>query len=110
MMGKTRLDLDAELRKILAEQYGDNKVYIYFQPPSGDRLKYPCITYYRNSTEDDKADNRRYLSHTRYTINWIGETPSGPLIDKILDTFQFCTHDNTYVSNGLNHDVFTIYY
>lgn len=109
-MGKTRLELDAELRKILSDQYGDNCIHIYFQPPSGDRVKYPCIIYYRNSTEVDKADNRRYMSSTRYTINWIGETPSGPLIDKILDTFQFCTHDSSYVADGLNHDVFTIYY
>lgn len=109
-MGKSRLELDAELRNILADTYGDRGVNIYFQPPSGDRLKYPCITYYRNSTNDDKADNKRYMSSTRYTINWIGDTPSGPLIDKMLDNFKFCVHDNTYVSNGLNHDVFTIYY
>ena len=109
-MGKTRLDLDAELRKILSDLYGNSGVNIYFQPPSGDRIKYPCIIYYRNSTEVDKADNRRYMSHTRYTVNWIGPTPSGPLIDKMLDNFQFCNHDNTYVSEGLNHDTFTIYY
>lgn len=109
-MGKTRLELDAELRKILSDTYGDRCVNIYFQPPSGSMLKYPCITYYRNNTGDEKADNRRYITHTRYTINWIGETPSGPLIEKILDSFKFCTHDNTYVMNGLNHDVFTIYY
>lgn len=109
-MGKTRLDLDAELRKILSDLYGNSGVNIYFQPPSGDRIKYPCIIYYRNSTDVDKADNRRYMSHTRYTVNWIGSTPSGPLIDKMLDSFQFCNHDNTYVSEGLNHDTFTIYY
>ena len=109
-MGKSRLELDAELRQILADKYGDSKTYIYFQPPSGDRIKYPCITYYRNDTNVDKADNRRYKSFTRYTVNWIGETPSGPLIDKMLDHFAYCTHENSYVSNGLNHDVFTIYY
>lgn len=109
-MGKTRLELDAELREVLSDQYGPNSIHLYFQPPSGSKMKYDCIVYSRNNTGVDKADNRRYKSYTRYTVTWIGLTPSGPIIDKMLDKFRYCTHDNSYVIDGLNHDVFTIYY
>lgn len=109
-MGKTRLELDAELRELLSDEYGPNGVNLYFQQPSGDRMKYPCIVYSRNNTGVDRADNRRYRSFTRYTLTWMGTSPSGPLIDKLLDRFKYCSHDNTYAINGLNHDVFTIYY
>ena len=40
---EARLKLDALLRKVLREATG--KENLYFQPPAGYKLKYPCIVY-----------------------------------------------------------------
>lgn len=101
-MGR-RLELQAILENILESNN------VYFQPPATVKLSYPCILYERTSSDTKFADNRQYLFKHRYKITYIDRSPDN---DKImaLSELPLCVYDRFYVSDGLNHDVFNIYY
>ena len=99
---KSRLEL-SEILHTLADN-------VYFQPTTGTKIKYPCIIYERSSGLNIPADNRSYLFTKSYTITVIDKNPDSEIPDKIIDTFQMCTFDRHFVSDGLNHDVFTVFF
>jgi hypothetical protein len=99
-MGR-RLDLHALLLTI-----ADN---VYFQPPTGTQLQYPCITYQRYNGVSIFADNAPY-KHTRgYQVIVIDPDPDGIINDKV-EMLPMCRRNRFFVVGNLNHDVFNLYY
>lgn len=102
---RSRLDFHKELVKVL----GSNQVY--FQPPESVRMRYPCIVYERDNVDTDPADDMKYLKHVRYEVMYISKDPdTNDKIADILDSFRFTTYVRHFVSDNINHEVFTIYY
>lgn len=101
-MGK-RTDLQKELELIIGSRN------VYFQPPEGFRLKYPCIVYQRSTANTMYGDNNPYIIRKRYEVILIDENPDSEFFDKII-AMQSCSHERHYNSEGLNHDVFYLYY
>lgn len=101
------MDRRLQLQNLLMSILGSNNVY--FQPPASVRLEYPCIVYTRKNIDQIKADNIDYVRHTQYTVTLIGQNPESDIVDKILD-IPYCRYDRFFASNGLNHDVFSLYY
>lgn len=99
---KSRLEL-SEILHTLAP-------HVYFQPTTGTKIQYPCIIYERASGLDIPADNHSYLYTKSYTITVIDKNPDSEIPDKVHDAFQMCTFDRHFVSDGLNHDTFLIYF
>lgn len=99
----SRLDLHSELVKVL----GTNNVY--FQPPESLKLIYPCIVYERSDIRSFDADNKKYLKTHHYTITVIDKDPDSKIVENIseLQKIRFIRH---FATEGLNHDVFEIYY
>ena len=83
---------------------------VYYQPPTGTKIKYPCIIYERSSVLSTFADNRKYLNTMSYTITVIDKDPDSDIPNKVNDTFTMCEWQRHYVSDNLNHDVFFIYF
>ena len=102
-MSQTRMMLQADLESIR----GVKKVY--FDPPAGIHMEYPCIVY--NYTNDITlyADNQIYLGNRRYTITVIDENPDSRIPLEIM-RFPHCSSDRNFKSDGLNHFVFTLFY
>lgn len=98
-----RIDLHA----LLIEAVGSRNVY--FQPPEGFKMSYPCIVYEREKITSDHANNKPYLHHKRYSVTVIDKDPESLIPDKIA-AFPTCQHDRHFVSDNLHHDVFTLYY
>ena len=98
-----RLKLQQELTNIL----GSNNVY--FQPPPTVSINYPCIIYERESGDSKHADNSTYSFKFRYKVTYIGRKPENDIVKKILE-LPMCRYDRFYAADGLNHDVFSIYY
>ncbi len=96
-----------ELHEILVGILGTRNVY--FQPPESLKLKYPCIVYERSGIRTDKANNGKYLANKRYTVTIIDEDPDSEIPEKIL-ALQYCSFDRHFISENLNHDVFTLYF
>lgn len=95
-----------QLQAALETAFGTN---VYFQPPSNLSLSYPCIVYSRVRAEKRPADNRPYMRYDRYSVVYISKTFAEEVPDTMFDTFECVTHDRDYKTDGLYHQVFTIY-
>lgn len=82
---------------------------VYFQPPPTYQMVYPCIVYERSKFDTEFADNYPYKIGKRYTITVIDKNPDSIIPDKIT-LLPGCIFDRHFVSDNLNHDVFTIYF
>lgn len=104
MAGKEKWE---ELQTIFEDLLGSRNVY--YQPPDGLMMRYPAIRYKKSKIQGEYANNAMYTRKTRYEIIVIDVEPDNPVIEKLLN-LQYCSHDRWYPSDGLNHDVLTLYY
>lgn len=98
-----RLELDAILRGIA----GDN---VYFQPPDGAKMSYPCIVYQRDNTSTQFAGNLPYRNQQRYQVTLISRNPDQDAMREAIEALPTSIFNRYYSAEGLNHDVFLIYY
>lgn len=96
-----------ELQYMLEEVLGSRNVY--FQPPSNIVLKFPCIVYNRERYETTNADNLDYLTRTRYEVTVIDRDPESD-IPRRVNEIPNCSHNRFFTNDGLNHDVFELYF
>lgn len=82
---------------------------VYFQPPSGFQMTYPCIVYELDHMKTDFADNNPYTLGKRYSLTIMDRDPDSVFPDKIAQLPK-CSFENFFVSNNLNHYVFNIYF
>lgn len=99
-----RLDLQTELESLLGSRN------VYFQPPASVSMKYPAIRYSLSDIDIRKANNRCYRSINRYEVIIIDPNPESEIPNRVLNHFQLCSFDRTYVADNLNHFVLTLYY
>lgn len=91
----------------LCEMLGSRNVY--FQPPESFKLNYPCIVYELSRRNQRRADNRLYTLTSGYTVTYISSNPDDSFPER-LAALEKCSFDRRFVSDGLYHDVFTLYY
>lgn len=96
-----RLELHTILSQICAN--------CYFEPPAGFKLKYPCIVYNRVNNVTNHADNKPYMMTTRYTVTVIDPDPDSKITPQ-LELLPLCGFDTHLETEGLSHDIFTIYH
>ncbi len=100
-MARPRVELQAILSEIT-----DN---VYFQPPTNAKIEYPCIIYKRDFASTDFADNRPYQNSKRYQVTVIDRDPDSDIPDKV-SLLQYCTFNRFYTADGLNHDVYNLFF
>lgn len=96
-----------ELHELLCEILGSRSVY--FQPPESVKMEYPAIVYSRNRIDIKHANDDSYLQRTSYSITVIDKNPDSDVVTRMSKIPQ-CRFDRHYVSDNLNHDIFTIFY
>lgn len=101
------MDRRLKLHQLLKDILGSDNVY--FQPPPSKQLFYPCIVYNRDGISSIKADNINYLNRVHYTMTLIGSSPESSTIKDLLE-IPMCSYDRFFPMDGLNHDVFSLYY
>ena len=101
-----RSELDAVLRSIVKARCGAENVY--YQPPVNLQMKYPCICYNRAKIRNQDADDRVYRQTVHYTVTVIDTKPDSEMAAAMSMLTQ-CTHDRSFVSDNLYHDVFTLW-
>lgn len=101
------MDRRQDLQNLLMSILGSNNVY--FQPPETVKLNYPCIIYNRSRGDTRFADNNPYSFVFRYDVTVVSRDPEEDTIMK-LAALPMCTHERFYTADGLNHDVFNLYY
>lgn len=99
----------SEFQEILQEIMGDDGK-VYYQPPENLKIKYPCIVFGRTNAVTDFADNKPYHTTKRYTVTLITRTADNDqYVDKLLQ-LPMSTYDRQFITEGLVHDVFSIYF
>lgn len=82
---------------------------VYYQPPSDDRMQYPCIVYEQDDIHTQHADNGPYKMHDRYQVTFIRHEPDSPVKHKLM-ALPFSSFSRHFATDGLNHDVFVIHH
>ena len=97
-----------KLHDILCGITGDTKI-VYYQPPMNVKMTFPCIEYHDAPWDTKFAGDSPYAITRHYQVTVIDPRPENPWIFE-LATLPMCTQERHYVSDGLNHDVFDLYY
>lgn len=100
-------DRRQRLQQILEEVLGSSAVY--FQAPPNTQMVYPAIVYQRDTADTRFAGNQPYTYVKRYQVTVIDRKPTGVIADKVA-MLPMCTHQRFFVADGLNHDVFVLYF
>jgi hypothetical protein len=94
-----------ELQSLL-EALAEN---VYFQPPAGVQMQYPCIVYARDSAVTRFAGNYPYRYEKRYQVTVIDRDPDSEIPDKVA-ALPMCIFNRFFTADNLNHDVFNLYF
>lgn len=98
-----RLKLSGFLNKIP----GARKVY--YSPPTGIEMKYPCIIYDLANPQMVHADNIPYFVNLQWTVTIVDEDPDSKIANEFF-TIPKCSFDRKFASDDLNHFVFSLYF
>ena len=81
---------------------------VYFQPPENLKIGYPAVIFHLSKIEIDRASDVPYKGAREYSVTLITKDPEPDVIDEILK-IPYSSLDTTYISDGMNHFVFTVY-
>lgn len=101
------MDRRLQLQTLLEEILGSDEVH--FQPPPEVTMVYPAIVYGRDGASRISADNAGYRRVQRYQVTLIDRNPDNPAVEK-LGLLPRCSDVRSFKADGLNHDVFELYY
>lgn len=95
-----------DLLHLLQQAVKNNRVY--FQPPENLKIVYPAVVFHLSKIEIDHASDAPYKGAREYSVTLITKDPEPDVIDEILK-IPYSSLDTTYISDGMNHFVFTVY-
>lgn len=98
-----------KLQTLLEETSGLDEADVHFQPPTGTEMRFPCITYSRSREAKRFADNLPFHVYQGYTVTVIHKDPDNDIRTKIA-ALPYCSFDRWYATDGLNHDVYTLFF
>lgn len=82
---------------------------VYFQPDENTKMDYPAIVYEVDSQDVIHADNRPHRRIDRYQVTLIDRDPDVPARLSV-ETLSMCTFTRAFVSAGLNHRIYSLYF
>lgn len=82
---------------------------VYFQPPTGKLLSYPCLIYELDNYSGKHADNYLYTSNDEYSITYITRDPDDAVIRQIAH-LPLCRMTNSSMSDNLYHYYYKLYF
>lgn len=95
-----------ELNELLVSFLGTRNVY--FQPDANVRMQYPAIVYSMDDQAALFANNNPYRRTDGYEITLIDRDPDVPVRIKV-ETLNV-DFSRAFVSDGLNHRVYSLYF
>ena len=99
----------AKSRKSLSELLHTFTTNVYFQPPTGSKISYPCIIYDLDRPDVTFADNAPYATYDQYTIKYITRDPDDQVRNQIIMN-PLCSADMPYIADNLYHHPFRLYW
>lgn len=102
-MARSPQDLQETLSSI------DGVQEAYMQPPSNVKLPEPYLVYEIDDDWVAYADNGPFASFNRYSVTLVTRRPDDPIIER-LRALPLINFDRHFVSAGLHHYVFQLYF
>ena len=99
-MSSTRLQLHNKLKQINPN--------VYYQPLENVKLVYPCIIYELADITSVYASNTKYMQKYTYNISAIYKNPDAPIVEQILDAFDYIDVNRFVTVDNLYHAYFNI--
>ena len=99
----------AKPREQLSDKFHELCSNVYFQPPTGTRIKYPCIIYELDRTDVRYADNTPYVLYDEYSVKYITRDPDDPVRTQLV-RFPLCSSDRMYINDNLYHYPYKLYW
>lgn len=97
-----------ELQNKLVSILGLNNVY--FQPPTGFTLKYPCIVYKLDSIKSNYAGNYPYRLTNRYSVTYMDtRSPKQDIINNLL-MMKNSSFNTQFISENIYNTVIHVYF
>lgn len=96
-------------RKTLSDKLHALCQNVYFQPPTGYKLKYPCIVYEFTGVEKIHADNLGYILCGKYSMTYITRDPDDDVKIQLVE-LPMCSMGQTFENDNLYHYSYTIYH
>ena len=81
---------------------------VYFNPPNGVKLEYPCIVFALENAHTVHADGNPYVVRPRYTVTHIYAKYSDHSVTDALLDLPGSRFSRSYKADGLYHDVISI--
>ena len=103
-MSRPRAELQTKLEEILGSRN------VYYQPPDGKQIMYPCIIYSLSRVDIMRADDQAYQKYVCYYVTVMDKKPTSDIYDQILDEFPMSRLERTAVTDKINHWYMTIYW
>jgi hypothetical protein len=82
---------------------------VYFQPSNNVTMTYPAIVYQRAPAISKHAGNQPYNVTDQYEITVIDRNPDSEIPSKVA-TLPTSRHSRFFIIEGLNHDVYNIFF
>lgn len=103
--------LEQSIDPLLPDQvnFPDDVLRSYFQKPGKNGLEYPCALYSRDRSQVKFADNRKFFLKKRWTVTVMDRNPDSDIPD-LIEALPWCELDRTFIADGVNHWVFTLFY
>lgn len=99
-----RLELHELLKSLVPEGTG-----LYFQPKPNVTIEYPAVVYHRAPANSEHAGNQPYFVTDQYEVTVIDRNPDSQ-IHRLIATLPSSRHNRFFITEGLNHDVYTIFF
>jgi len=87
----------------------DTDIRVYYQPPEGMKLTYPCIVYNLSDKSTRYANNRPYGWKNLYDLTYISRSPDDEILDQI-GLLEGCRFDRHFIYDNLHHYIYTIHF
>lgn len=82
---------------------------VYFQPSNNVTISFPAIVYKRAPANTKHAGNKPYNVADQYEITAIDRDPDSG-IHRMVATLPSARHSQFFIFEGLNHDVYTLFF
>lgn len=107
-MGKSLETSRVELQEKLEELLGSRNVY--FQPPESIKMEYPAIVYDLYRVQQRFASDMSYKRNPAWSITIIDRNEDVDWVNKMLESFNYCSMERSYKGDNLAHYSFIVYY
>ena len=89
-----------------------NTENVYYDPPTGITMEFPCFRFELNNYDIRRADNKAYAMKPRWAVTYITRDIEEieDVAKEMLDIFQYCNFDTSYRADNLQHAVFNLYF